>query len=359
MSTIPGTGGLPVPRADQTRNMPPTGQQAGSTTGIVRARLIIVSGSGEGVFIYNGTPGAGNPPIFSATSGTVDPYGNTVIPTLQIQGGGALTVGSGTGPEVQLLSSAGISITTLIGTTAAPASNVTSFSELENVIELPSNNTHEKSPAIIGQTLITYTNGQTSDALLYLSGQTGTSLFGGTFRLDVAQSSGNTYDAVVIEGGYSFSGTTITLGPALWRDMAFGVIGVYNASAIEGSSGTPSLVSGAFTDGNLFPTTYDTWHSVAAGSSWTGTIYYKLTLDNEVYLWSNNLTAPATSVNGVTIATLGSIYIPNVSMTFQVQQSVSGFGQRMTLSNTGTLQSTGVSASAGVSLGYRVPLDLP
>jgi hypothetical protein len=47
-------------------------------------------------------------------------------------------------------------------------------------------------------------------------------------------------------------------------------------------------------------------------------------------------------------------------MTFQVQQSVSGFGQRFTLAaSTGTLQSTGVSASAGVSLGYRVPLDLP
>jgi hypothetical protein len=54
---------------------------------VVRARLIIVSGVGEGVFIYNGVPGLGNPPIVSMTSGSVDPYGNPVVPGLDVTEG--------------------------------------------------------------------------------------------------------------------------------------------------------------------------------------------------------------------------------------------------------------------------------
>lgn len=123
---------------------------------------------------------------------------------------------------------------------------------------------------------------------------------------------------------------------------------------------TTRIVGRALATDPSTPGIDESWHSLAAGNGWTGTVYYRLTIDNEVELWSNNLTAPASSVNGVTIVTLPSEYWPlNVNMTFIVQQSVSGFGSRMTLSTTGTLQSTGVSASAGVSLGIRPPLDLP
>jgi hypothetical protein len=362
VSGILGTGGLPDRRPDQTRNPPLSGTQPGSSAGIVRARLVIVSGTAEGVFIYNGTPGAGNPPIFSATSGTTDPYGNTVIPTLQIQGGGALTVGAAGAPEVVLVSNAAITVAAQIPATGSAPTNVTSFGELEQVIEFPSHNTHESSPAIIGQTLITYTNGETADALLYLSGEMAGTQPQGTFRLDVSRSSGNTYNPVIIEGQYKVSGSAVTLIPVFWRDMSLGVSGLYYEDPSEGSGLSPTLVIGAFGDGNLVPATYDTWHSVAAGNSWTGTIYYKLTLDNEVYLWSNNLASPAAAVNGVTIASFGTQYTPNVSMTFgvqEVQASNAGFAFRLTLSNTGTLFSTGVSASVGVCLGQRVPLDLP
>jgi hypothetical protein len=174
---------------------------------------LVVASAGQGVFVYSGSPGLGNPPVFSATSGTTDPYDNTVIPTLQIQGGGALTVGAAGGPQVQLLSNAGITITTLIGATSAAASNVTSFGTLEQVVEFPSNNAHETSPAIIGQTLVTYTNGETADALLYLSGIMSGTLPFGTFRLDLSKSSGGTYHAVMIEGLYKISGSAVTLMP--------------------------------------------------------------------------------------------------------------------------------------------------
>jgi len=78
--TTPGTGGLPTPRPDQTRTYPSVGSQAGSSSGIFRGRLVIISGSStngsNGLFVYSGTPGPGNLILsISAVAGT-DQYGN-------------------------------------------------------------------------------------------------------------------------------------------------------------------------------------------------------------------------------------------------------------------------------------------
>lgn len=75
-----GTGGLPPRRADQYRQPSQPGQAPGSSAGTVFARLVIVSGTGEGIFVYNGQPALGNPPIAWTSSSSVDPYGN-VLPT--------------------------------------------------------------------------------------------------------------------------------------------------------------------------------------------------------------------------------------------------------------------------------------
>ena len=82
-------GGNPPMRPDQriqtehhTRSLPPGAQQ-----GVIRANLIIVSGPVAGVFVYNGTPGPGNPPIVSITSGSSDPFGNPVVPGLDVTEG--------------------------------------------------------------------------------------------------------------------------------------------------------------------------------------------------------------------------------------------------------------------------------
>lgn len=50
-------------------------------TGIVRATYVIVSGTNGGVFVYTGTPAAGNPPIVSIASvfATDDSYQNPII----------------------------------------------------------------------------------------------------------------------------------------------------------------------------------------------------------------------------------------------------------------------------------------
>ena len=79
---VRGTGGTPPQPAGY---VPPSlpGQAPGSTSGILRGRLVLVSGpSGAvgGVFIYQPgtTPGAGNGPVLSGTESTADPFGNAV-----------------------------------------------------------------------------------------------------------------------------------------------------------------------------------------------------------------------------------------------------------------------------------------
>jgi hypothetical protein len=81
VSLPPGLGGLP-PR-------PPTAPDPGAVTyGITPGqsqtfigRYVIIFGDNGGVFIYNGTPGPGNPPVYSNTNAIEDPYGNgNIIP---------------------------------------------------------------------------------------------------------------------------------------------------------------------------------------------------------------------------------------------------------------------------------------
>jgi hypothetical protein len=96
--TTPGTGGLPERRLDQQRTFSPPAQAPGAAAGVVRARIVIVSGGSGvfGVFVYSGTPGAGNLVASLAGAGTTaDPFGNPVL------GGGLAVYGTG-GQEIFL-----------------------------------------------------------------------------------------------------------------------------------------------------------------------------------------------------------------------------------------------------------------
>jgi hypothetical protein len=57
---------------------PPIGVQPGVSSAIVFGHYVIIFGTLGGLFIYNGMPALGNPPIYWITMATVDPYGNTV-----------------------------------------------------------------------------------------------------------------------------------------------------------------------------------------------------------------------------------------------------------------------------------------
>lgn len=88
-----GEGGTPpVPAGYIPPSLP--GLAAGAFAGIFRGRQVLISGSGSGagLFVYNGTPGAGNAPVFCVVSPTTttDPYGNGITGIVEIgqQSGG-------------------------------------------------------------------------------------------------------------------------------------------------------------------------------------------------------------------------------------------------------------------------------
>lgn len=93
--------GLSVPLNAPPGGYTPTGIQPGVSNAIVFANTVVVFGNttgpfAGGMFVYQpGTvPGPGNPPIFSVTSGTQDPFGNPVVPTVEIGAGGQLNAGN-------------------------------------------------------------------------------------------------------------------------------------------------------------------------------------------------------------------------------------------------------------------------
>lgn len=75
-------GGARTPRRLDQRSIGSTGVMLPAPlTNIIRAQIIIVSGGRlGGVFVYDGVPRLGNPPIAYMTAGTVDPFGN-VLPS--------------------------------------------------------------------------------------------------------------------------------------------------------------------------------------------------------------------------------------------------------------------------------------
>jgi hypothetical protein len=104
--------GLPPPRPDQGYK-PGGSPMAPGSPNIIRARLVIVSGTNSGLFVYNGTPGSGNLVASVAPPATtVDPFGNAVH-------GGGFAVYSGGGQAANLTS--GILSFTLNAAQFAPA----------------------------------------------------------------------------------------------------------------------------------------------------------------------------------------------------------------------------------------------
>lgn len=93
--TTPGVPGdklfppVNAPRAQGT----PVGVQPGTSNAIVLAQYVVVFGSSGGMFVYAGTPGPGNPPVYSVSNADKDPYGNTVEPGIWAGPPGSIQVG--------------------------------------------------------------------------------------------------------------------------------------------------------------------------------------------------------------------------------------------------------------------------
>jgi len=76
----------------------------GIGTYVVYANKVIVFGTGDGVFVYNGTPAVGNPPVLWTSATNEDPFGNTLTP----QTGPSTGVGQDGDAQVLLKILAGI-----------------------------------------------------------------------------------------------------------------------------------------------------------------------------------------------------------------------------------------------------------
>lgn len=77
----------------------PVGVQPGTTPGVVLAQFVIVFGASGGIFLYSGKPGPGNPPVAWMSTGTQDPYKNTLTPKT---GGALIGAGQDGNPQVVL-----------------------------------------------------------------------------------------------------------------------------------------------------------------------------------------------------------------------------------------------------------------
>ena len=94
------------------------GVQPGVSGGTVLAQFVIIFGTGSsaGVFVYMGTPGPGNPPVFSLSNATEDPYGNAIAPGIWAGPFGGTQAGlEYNGTEGQLLFPVGGTSPTSVG----------------------------------------------------------------------------------------------------------------------------------------------------------------------------------------------------------------------------------------------------
>ena len=143
-------GGLPQRRLDQQYNPPAPPGPVGGAAGIVRARLVIVSGAGVvGVFVYNGTPGPGNPPIVSITSASTDPFGNPVTPGIDI------TQGSISGPVNIMVGQPGGSSVSVLPNVNTPLNITTAIAGIiQAAVELTTTDGAEVLPGLLGSVLL-------------------------------------------------------------------------------------------------------------------------------------------------------------------------------------------------------------
>jgi hypothetical protein len=99
--TTPGGntgGGLPSDGLIAPLNAPrggavATGVQPGVSGNIILAQYVVIFGTTGGLFIYAGSPGLGNPPIYSDSNADFDPYGNPVFPGIWAGSVGSVQAG--------------------------------------------------------------------------------------------------------------------------------------------------------------------------------------------------------------------------------------------------------------------------
>lgn len=174
---------------------------------------IIVSGTGAGtgVFVYNGNPGLGNPPIAWMTNGSlVDPYGNVLPAVIGVEGVGSFAAGN-----------TRIYPNGTVAYTGTPAANNMLYSSAPAAFNDPFGN------AVLQGDTMYYTSGPTFWAVQSLRNST---LF---------QSSSAGQNTWVAQGSYGLN-QTVTNNFAVFPPSSSGA-----SSAVLDGSGTLTLTNAA------------------------------------------------------------------------------------------------------------------
>jgi hypothetical protein len=357
-------GGPQVPPQNAPPNADLTvGVQPG-TPGIVFAEIVVIYGTKGAILIYSPTPGAGNLIGSWAGEAGTDQYGNPYP--------AGLAVGNSSGPQVELLPSVGITLEMTMPATGNPPHNVTSFAELEQVVLLPSNSGSETAPPLMGTSVITYTNGEVSDALFITSGIINTGLGGfGHFELYVGMSSGGTYPAGKIAGLYNVLSVGVySLDPGQAETLSGGYdsTGYYSQNGGAGmfqTQFTPQT-SGSDTGGqNLLPA-MEGWCYVGSGGTmpafatgWTNrgspwaTLAFKRVASPINFVWIRGWVTKS-SGTATTLFTLPAEYTPNTSQTFV---SINGTASSITQWNIASTGVVGLSFPAAAVAGDNYWID--
>lgn len=323
--SIPGSGsdGLVRPlNAPQGQQVLP-GIQPGVSGAVVTAQFVIIFGtSGQqsgGLFIYHGSPGPGNPPIFSISNATEDPYGNAIAAGIWAgQFGGTQAGLEFNGTEGQLLFPVG-------GTAPANVGGIAGIAAGPGGAEVQVFSPQDASPDNDRVFMVLADHQSVGPSAAYF----------------LVYQDANGTGWIQVEGG----------------NAGLALSAVAGITAVLPGTGT-SVTNAAQPE---------TWHTATPLlNSWAGSgsgvngLFYRLTPDNEVELIADILNATATG-NSV-VYTLPAGYRPATAVNLQIgwnnpQASNAASAPWLNVSTGGAVQVTGIE-SANHETFFRVKFPL-
>lgn len=361
-----GIGGLPAPRPDQLRQPAVPALQPGSSN-TIRARVIIVSGDGDGVFIYQGAPALGNSPIFWASPGLVDPFGNVLPATAGIAESGVFQA------ENTIITPAGIFFYSpspgtgnlILSFAAAPGTDQfgndyprgTGLFQADTVTgnehNLLTGAASEGVPAQL-YTFVDNPGAANEQMQVNLQSAQSTSMRDRAIIALLSAAADLSQPNAIGQLGYIKAGGTTIFPMLSWGPGGIFSIGTTNAAAPGASPASPAVAA--------------TWQLASLQNGWglsgTGFAQYKLYSDNTVGVRFGGL-VPGTIADGTEVWAIPAAYTPTFtdSMGFPIvvnYTAAPAFGSSPELvpKNNGQMQCFNLRGTvASITGGFRYPLD--
>jgi len=312
VTTPGGSDGLVRPLGAPSGNQVLPGIQPGTTGGTVLAQYVIVygsssaSGAGPGVFIYSGSPGPGNPPIYSESNATEDPYGNAIAPGIWAGKYGGIQAGLDTEGSVgQVVVPTGGPNEVLAGGMAGLRVGSGSYMQLFSPREALSGAGSDRmvldfqSPSsatpVSASWSAVYIDTAGVPHIQVLANYAGTQLLGGVTAATQPGTGTGPGNAAVVEGWHT---ATLQNG---WTAPS-GVAGVYYQLLPWGLGGTVEVIG-------------DVQHATATGNSVFATLpagYTPGGSQNHPAAWNNPVASNSASVPWVNVSSGGALQMTGI-----------------------------------------------